>query len=435
MRTLAKLRSPAELRPAEIQSKLSEWIVGQDEAKKSVAVAMRNRWRRKAIPELLRREVIPKNILMIGGSGTGKTEIARRMAELSGAPFIKVEATKFTEVGYRGADVDSIIKDLVEIAVKLVTKRESAKHEAEIKRLTEESLLTLLIGPETDHDHKKQAREDLSMCLRNNLLEGIEVPYDAQREQQKVQVGDINSLLALLTGQRQNKKARKISEVRMLEEATHRSKLLNENDIVREALHEASEYGIVFIDEIDKLISFSKQHADASDEGVQRDLLPLIEGCKITTDRGEVDTSKILFIAAGAFHQVKPSDLIPELQGRLPIRVVLTELTEDDMYRILTEPTAHMIRQQKALLWTEGVDLRVTDDAIREIAAIAWEMNRSVENIGARRLHAVIETLFEELSFDASKYNGQTVIFDASDVNEIRSKIEVRAPNLKQYIL
>jgi len=434
MRAIPKIRGPAELRPVEIQNKLSEWIVGQDDAKKSVAVAMRNRWRRKSIPDHLRKEVIPKNILMIGGSGTGKTEIARRMAEMSGAPFIKVEATKFTEVGYRGADVDSIIKDLLEIAVKLVTKRETAKHEEEIRKLTEESLLTLLIGPETDHDNK-QTRQELTTCLRNSLLDGIEVPYhESRKEGHKVQVADLNSLLALLAGQGV-KKSRKLSEIRVLEEANHRSKLINENDIVKEAIHDASEYGIVFIDEIDKIVSLSKQHADASDEGVQRDLLPLIEGCKITTDRGEVDTSKILFIAAGAFHQAKPADLLPELQGRLPIRVVLDQLTADDMYRILTEPTAHMIRQQKALFKTEGVDLRVTDDAIREMALITADMNRSVENIGARRLHTVIESLFEDLSFEASKFKGKTVVFDREDVQLIKEKIEVRAPNLKQYIL
>jgi len=441
------------MEPEEITKKLGEWIVGQDHAKRSVAVAMRNRWRRKSVPEILRKEIIPKNILMIGPTGSGKTEVARRMAELSGAPFIKVEATKFTEVGFKGADVDSIIKDLFEIALKQVTTREENKHSEEIRLKTEEVLLNLLLGPPVWDQRNSSFREEIRKNLRNSVLDNIELNYDMKpMPQQKDSAGRkgpqngspsrpdpsmVFNFLALNTMPQHPKKGKhKISEIRRAEESWNKNELVNHQKILQTALHETEEYGIVFLDEIDKIVSSSKRNSDVSDEGVQRDLLPLIEGCKIATERGvEVDTSKILFIAAGAFSQSKPSDLLPELQGRLPVRVVLSELSADDLYRIMTEPVAHMVRQQKALLKTEGVDLRITDDAIRELANLAIEVNRTVENIGARRLHTVTETLFEDLSFNAPDYEGQTIVFDKSDVEAIVERMKTKSPDLKQYIL
>jgi ATP-dependent HslUV protease ATP-binding subunit HslU len=441
------LHNAAELQPDQIQKKLGEWIVGQQDAKRSVAVAMRNRWRRRHVPENLRREIIPKNILMIGGSGTGKTEIARRMAELSGAPFIKVEATKFTEVGYKGADVDSIIKDLLEIAVKLVSQREEEKNSEHIKKVTEDVLLDTLLGSQVDQK-TSHVREEIRNCLRFNVLDDIEVPYEvkptkegSKKQQQQITSNNSSVLINMadlvnFMSPKSKKNKYTIAEVRAHEEAFQREQLMNKQKIIQDAIHETEEFGIVFIDEIDKIAKTRRNpNSDASDEGVQRDLLPLIEGCKITTDKGDVDTSKILFIAAGAFHQVKPSDLLPELQGRLPIRVVLNELTADDLYRILTEPTAHLIRQQKALMLTEGVDLRITDEAIREVANVALEMNKKVENIGARRLHTVLESLFEDISFNAANFKGKTLVYDKPDVESVLKKIGAKSPDLKQYIL
>jgi ATP-dependent HslUV protease ATP-binding subunit HslU len=407
------------LKPREVVDKLDEYIVGQAGAKRAVAIALRNRWRRHRLPEDLRNEVNPKNILMIGPTGCGKTEIARRMAKLSDAPFIKVEATKFTEVGFHGRDVDSIIRDLVDISIALTKKLKTEKLQEEVAHVVEDKILDALIGAHAREDSRQSFR--LLLRLGNLDEREIEVEVPPKKDQGNatgaiafdpsgpVPINDLIGKLGKMMNKKPEKRKMPISEARPLIEEIELDKLLDLQDVTREAVQAVEDNGIVFIDEIDKICNAGDRHgADASAEGVQRDLLPIIEGSIISTKHGNVNTEHILFVASGAFHSCKPSDMMAELQGRLPIRVELQGLTEDDMYRILTEPVTNLLRQHISLLATEGVELKFEDDAIREIARVATEVNRTVENIGARRLHTVLERIVEEISYEASEYDPDT---------------------------
>jgi ATP-dependent HslUV protease ATP-binding subunit HslU len=429
--------------PREIVSELDRHIVGQEDAKRAVAIALRNRWRRKQLPEALRAEVTPKNILMIGPTGVGKTEIARRLAKLAGAPFLKVEATKFTEVGYVGRDVDQIVRDLVEVAAGLVRDKRRAEVRAKAQGAAEERVLDALVGaaasaPTRDAFRKKLRAGDLDdkeieiavTPEGPNLFQGMEIPG--------MPGAGMMNLTDLIKGAMGARARTMRTTVRAAYEPLIREesdKLLDEDALAREAVALAEEEGIVFIDEIDKVAARSeRQGADVSREGVQRDLLPLIEGTTVSTKRGPVKTDFILFIASGAFHVAKPSDLLPELQGRLPIRVELKALTRADFRRILTEPEASLGKQYAALLATEGLTLAFTDDGYDAIAEIAADVNTSVENIGARRLHTVLERVLDEASFSATDRSGETLTVDAAYV---RAKVEDLAKNtdLSKFIL
>jgi ATP-dependent HslUV protease ATP-binding subunit HslU len=433
------------LTPREIVSELDRFIVGQDAAKRAVAIALRNRWRRQQLDETLREEVLPKNILTIGPTGCGKTEIARRLARLAQAPFIKVEATKFTEVGYVGRDVESIIRDLVEVSLNMTRERLRKEVSAKAELNAEERVLDALVGAnagrETRDKFRRLLREggladreiELEVADRSSgLLPTFDIPGMPGAQMGMLNLGDI---FGKAFGERTKRKKMTISEsyqVLMEEEA---DKLLDQDQVRREALHAVEQDGIVFLDEIDKITARGERiGADVSREGVQRDLLPLIEGTSVTTKHGAVRTEHILFIASGAFHNSKPSDMLPELQGRLPIRVELNPLTREDLARILVEPEASLVKQYVALLATEGITLEFTDDAITEIAHLAAEINEKVENIGARRLHTVMERLVEEISFTASDRAGDVLVIDPDYVRAKVSRL-VEGADLSRFIL
>ncbi|TSE24458.1 ATP-dependent protease ATPase subunit HslU [Tepidimonas sediminis] len=437
----------AAMTPQEIVSELDAHIIGQQAAKRAVAIALRNRWRRQQVDARLRPEITPKNILMIGPTGVGKTEIARRLARLANAPFIKVEATKFTEVGYVGKDVDSIIRDLADVAVKQTREAAMARVRTRAEDVAEERILDALLPPPRDGDVERDghARQVFRKKLREGQLDDKEIEIDVAAPQPQLEVmtppgmeemaEQLRGLFGQLNlGRRKTRKLR-IAEARRLLIEEEAAKLVNEEEIRAEAIQNLEQNGIVFIDEIDKVASRSDvAGADVSRQGVQRDLLPLVEGTTVSTKYGPVKTDHILFIASGAFHLSKPSDLIPELQGRFPIRVELQPLSVQDFEAILTQTHASLVRQYQALLATEGVTLVFTDDGIRRIAAIAWEVNERTENIGARRLATVMERLLDEVSFDAPRLSGQTVTVDAAYV-EARLGGLARDEDLSRFIL
>jgi ATP-dependent HslUV protease ATP-binding subunit HslU len=432
--------------PREIVSELDRFIVGQHDAKRAVAIALRNRWRRLQLPEALREEVLPKNILMIGPTGVGKTEIARRLAKLAQAPFLKVEATKFTEVGYVGRDVEQIVRDLVEIAITMTKDRLRKEVESKAELRAEDRVLDALVGttstPETRQKFRKMLREgslndrEIEIQVADTGMGGL--PTFDVPGMPGAQMGmlNLNDIFCKAFGGRTKTRRMAVSESYEVLMAEESEKLLDQEKVVSEAIQSVEQNGIVFLDEIDKISARTEGRggADVSREGVQRDLLPLIEGTSVATKHGTVKTDHILFIASGAFHIAKPSDLLPELQGRLPIRVELKALTREDFRRILTEPEASLIKQYKALLKTEEVDLDFTDDAIDELASLAAEINASVENIGARRLHTVMERLLEEISFNASDRGGTSVTIDAGYVREHVSNLAKNA-DLSKFIL
>jgi len=431
--------------PREIVSELDRHIIGQIEAKRAVAVALRNRWRRQQLSDQLREEVLPKNILMMGPTGVGKTEIARRLARLAEAPFLKVEATKFTEVGYVGRDVEQIIRDLVEIAIHDTRERMRKQVTAKAEVRAEERILDALVGENASKDTRQKFRK----MLREGELADKEVEIEVSDTggaglptfdipgMPGAQMGmiNLNEMMGKAFGKRTKKKRMTVTDSYAVLMEDESDKLLDEEAVVREAISAVENNGIVFLDEIDKITARSERAgADVSREGVQRDLLPLIEGTAVATKHGTVKTDHILFIASGAFHLAKPSDLLPELQGRLPIRVALNALTESDFVRILTEPEASLIKQYVALLATESVTLIFTDDAISELARLAALINSTVENIGARRLHTVLEKLLEEVSFTATDRAGETVTVDGEMV---RTRVGELAKNadLSKFIL
>ena len=431
--------------PREIVSELDRYIVGQKEAKRAVAIALRNRWRRQQLPEMLREEVLPKNILMIGPTGCGKTEIARRLARLAQAPFLKVEATKFTEVGYVGRDVEQIIRDLLETAILMTRERMRRGVAARAEEHAEERLLSSLVGD----DASPETREKFRRMLRSGELDNreieidlmdhgsasmptIEVPGMPGAQMGMLNLGDIFG--KAFSGSQKPKRLTipQATEALLAEE---RDKLLDQDRVLKDAIAETEQNGIVFLDEIDKITARSDiRGAEVSREGVQRDLLPLIEGTTVATKHGAVKTDHILFVASGAFHLAKPADLLPELQGRLPIRVELKALTKGDFVRILTEPEASLVTQYRALLATEEVTLDFTEDAVAEIAEIASEVNRNVENIGARRLHTIMERLLEEISFTATDRANEKIRIDADYVREQVADLAKDA-DLSKFIL
>ncbi|MEW6597421.1 MAG: ATP-dependent protease ATPase subunit HslU [Pseudomonadota bacterium] len=433
-----------EFSPREIVSELDRFIVGHPEAKKAVAIALRNRWRRRRLPDDLKDEVTPKNILMIGPTGVGKTEIARRLARLAQAPFLKVEATKFTEVGYVGRDVDQILRDLVEIAVGMVKERRRAGVQARAEGAAEERLLDALVGttasPATREAFRKKLRAnelddkdvELTLADTGGAAPSFEIPGQPGAS---IGVMNISDIMSKAFGGRTKTQRLKVADAWKPLIAEESEKLIDQEAITREAIELTENTGIVFIDEIDKVAGNSERRgADVSREGVQRDLLPLIEGATVSTKYGPVKSDHVLFIASGAFHVSKPSDLLPELQGRLPIRVELKALTREDFRRILTEPEANLIRQHQALMATEGVTLDFTDEAIEAVADAAVAVNASVENIGARRLQTVLEKVVEEFSFTAADLAGETVTVDGDYVRQRVGELAKNA-DLSRYIL
>jgi ATP-dependent HslUV protease ATP-binding subunit HslU len=449
-----------EMTPREIVQELDKHIVGQNAAKRSVAIALRNRWRRMQLDETMRNEITPKNILMIGPTGVGKTEIARRLARLANAPFVKVEATKFTEIGYVGREVDSIIKDLADIAVKQMREQEMQKARPRAEDAAEERILNVLLprprayaasgnagaAAESESDSYHETRQKLRKRLREHQLDDKEIEVEVQAAPVGIEImappgmeemtSQLQNMFQHMAGDR--RKTRKMAIKQALKVLTDEeaAKMVNEEELKIKALRNAEQNGIVFIDEIDKVARRSEYvgGADVSREGVQRDLLPLVEGSTVSTKYGTVRTDHILFIASGAFHLSKPSDLIPELQGRLPIRVELDALTAGDFERILTEPDYSLTEQYKALISTEGVNIDFDDSGVRRIAEIAFQVNETTENIGARRLHTVLERLLEDVSYESSDRSGATIVIDADYVDR-HLKDLAQNQDLSRYIL
>jgi ATP-dependent HslUV protease ATP-binding subunit HslU len=434
----------AAFSPREIVSELERFIVGQDDAKRAVAIALRNRWRRQQLDDALKEEVLPKNILMIGPTGCGKTEIARRLAKLAQAPFLKVEATKFTEVGYVGRDVEQIVRDLTEISIAMVRERMRKDVKAEAEQAAEERVLDALVGESAG----RETREKFRRMLRTGELDDKEIEVEVADTggglptfeipgMPGAQMGmlNLNDIMGKAFGQRTKPRKLTVAESHAVLVAEESDKLLDEESVVSEAIDAVEQNGIVFLDEIDKITARSERvGGDVSREGVQRDLLPLIEGTTVATKHGPVKSDHVLFIASGAFHLAKPSDLLPELQGRLPIRVELKALDRDDFARILREPENSLPIQYKALLATEDVTLDFTDDGIEEIATLAAEINRNVENIGARRLHTVMERLLDEVSFTATDRGGETVVIDQAYVQKHVGEL-AKDSDLSKFIL
>ncbi len=443
--------SEATMTPREIVQELDKHIVGQGEAKRAVAIALRNRWRRMQVDDPLRSEITPKNILMIGPTGVGKTEIARRLARLARAPFIKIEATKFTEVGYVGRDVESIIRDLTDLALKLVREEamDQMRHKAE--RAVEERLLDVLLpGPSSGDDSSRETssstREKFREKIRRGDLDDREIEIEVQAGGGGVDImappgmeemsHQLQGLFRNLGQERTQRRKMPVREAKRVLREEEAAKLVNEEEVKSEAIKRVEEQGIVFLDEIDKVTKRAEQSGggDVSREGVQRDLLPLVEGATVSTKHGMVRTDHILFIASGAFHVAKPSDLIPELQGRLPIRVELDALGTEEFVRILTEPSSSLVAQYQALMAAEGLSLSFTDDGVRRIAEVARQVNERTENIGARRLHTVMERLLEQLSYEAADLGGQTRTIDADYVDQYLAGL-AEDEDLSRYIL
>jgi len=439
--------------PREIVSELDRYIVGQRDAKRAVAIALRNRWRRQLVPEDLRDEIAPKNIIMIGPTGVGKTEISRRLAKLAQAPFIKVEASKFTEVGYVGRDVESIIRDLTDLAVNMVKEEEKQKVEIKAREVAEERVLDLLlpagepVDPEAvDAARLQGTRDKLKKMLRDGKMDDRFVEIEmSQSMMPMIEVltpqgmegmeFNLKDMFSNMMPKKTKKKTVKIPEALEILTQEEAAKLVDMDKVTGEATRRVEQSGIVFLDEIDKIAGRESVHGpDVSRQGVQRDLLPIVEGCTVNTKYGMVRTDHILFVASGAFHTAKPSDLIPEFQGRFPIRVELSSLGKADFVRILTEPKNALIKQYEALLETEGVHLKFADDAVQEIAAIAADVNERMENIGARRLHTILERLLDDVSFAAPEMHGQEVAIDAVYVRERLAPI-LKSEDLSRYIL
>lgn len=442
----------SEMTPSEIVSELNKFIIGQKNAKRAVAIALRNRWRRMQLDKDLRHEVTPKNILMIGPTGVGKTEIARRLAKLAYAPFIKVEATKFTEVGYVGKEVDSIIRDLTDAALKMVRMKAMESNQLRAEQMAEERILDTLVPPAKNNWGQAEinaepsaARQSFRKKLREGQLDDKEIEIELAAVPMGVEImappgmeemtNQLQSIFQNINSQKQKTRKLKIKEAMKLLVEEEAAKLLNPEELKQDAIDAVEQHGIVFIDEIDKICKRSNSSGpDISREGVQRDLLPLVEGCTVSTKHGMVKTDHILFIASGAFQVAKPADLIPELQGRLPIRVELQALTINDFERILTEPKASITAQYKALIGTEGVNINFTPDGLRRIAAAAWQVNESTENIGARRLYTVLERLMEDISFNASEYKGDAISIDENYVANYLDEL-VNDEDLSRFIL